>query len=159
MDAVKRGSDADINGLSISHKKFPAPSEGNESFVLKNAKQYQKEASGDAALSFDKGGTSWDNVDVNGKLGDRKYGHGASMFKEVDDDFGEKIIEITNNSRATSSLDQAARQVNAAGGKSIKWEISTDLGAKGLKQIFSQSNNPLIRAIEVVHLPQVTIIP
>jgi hypothetical protein len=159
LDAIKRGADANIDGLSISHKKFPAPSEGNESFVLKNAKQYQKEASGDAALSFDINGTSWDNIDVNGKLVDRKYGHGASMFKEVDDGFGEKIIEVTNNSRVTSSLDQAARQVSAAVDRPIKWEISIELGAKGLRQVFSQSNDPLIRAIEVVYVPQVIIIP
>ncbi|GAA4274607.1 hypothetical protein U6A24_16670 [Aquimarina gracilis] len=159
LDAVKRGSDANIDGLSISHKKFPIPSEGNESFVLKNAKQYQKEASGDAALSFDKNGTSWDNIDANGKLVDRKYGHGASMFKQVDDGFGGKIIEVTNKSRADASIAQAERQVSAAGGKPIKWEISTELGAKGLRDLFDNSPNSLIQAIEVVHVPQVTIIP
>jgi len=81
------------------------------------------------------------------------------MFKEVDDGFGGKEIEIINKNRVDSSLDQALRQVSAAEGKPIKWEISTELGAKGLKEIFENSDNALIRAIEVVHVPQVTIIP
>ncbi len=58
-------------------------------------------------------------------------------------------------------MQQAEAQVNAAEGSLFKWEISTDLGARarGIRQLFQQSNNPLIRAIEVVHVPQVTIIP
>ena len=52
LDAVQRASDANISGLSISHKKFPTLANGTDNFVLKNAKQYQAEASFDAGLSF-----------------------------------------------------------------------------------------------------------
>lgn len=159
LDAIRRSSDSGIDGVSISHKKFPEPAEGNSSFVLDNAKQYQKEASGDAALSFDKGGRSFDNVTPDGKLIDRKYGHSSSVFNEIDDGFGGTTINIKDQNRANSILQQAAAQVNAAGGSPIRWEISTDLGARGIGQLFNNSNNSLINAIEVVHVTQITIIP
>jgi len=156
FDAFKK---AESKGISVGHKKFPAvDDEGSSSFVLKNAKQYQAEASGDAALSLEKAGTSWDNIDDTGKLIDRKYGHGASIFKEVDDGFGGKIISISNNTRAQSILDQAKRQVNAAGGTSIKWEISTELGAKGIRYLFDLPANAALKNIDVVYVPQVKII-
>jgi hypothetical protein len=105
LDAVKKASDADIPGLSVSHKKFPGPANGTDNFVLKNAKQYQGEASGDAALSFNKGGVSFDDVAPDGKLVDRKYGHGSSIF---DEDGG-----VLNEERANSIIEQARRQLNA----------------------------------------------
>ncbi|MBK7130745.1 MAG: hypothetical protein IPM74_04030 [Crocinitomicaceae bacterium] len=160
LDAIKRTSDSGTSGVTISHKKFPTPSEGNESFVLKNAKQYQAEASGDAGLSFDKNGVSFDNVASDGTLIDRKYGHGGSIFNEVDDGLGGATIEIHNNSRVQSILDQAQRQVDAAGGSHIKWEVSTELGAKGIRYVFDNlTTSQLIKNIEVVYVPQVTIIP
>lgn len=160
LDAIRRTSDAGVDGVSISHKKFPTPSEGSGPFVLKNAKQYQAEASGDAGLSFDKGGRSFDNVTSDGKLIDRKYGHGPSVFNEVDDGFGGKVITIKDQNRANSILQQAQAQVNAAGGSPIRWEISTNLGARGIRQLFDNpANSQAIRNIEVVYIPQVTIIP
>ncbi len=152
FDAFKK---AESKGVSVGHKKFPAvDDEGSSSFVLKNAKQYQAEASGDAALSLEKAGTSWDNIDDAGKLIDRKYGHGASIFKEVDDGFGGKIIQVINTNRKNSIIEQATRQVNAAGGTPIKWEISTELGAKGIKDLFVKNGIN----IEVIYVQQVKII-
>ncbi|WP_158728885.1 MULTISPECIES: hypothetical protein [unclassified Flavobacterium] len=157
FDAFKK---AEAKGLSVGHKKFPAvDDEGSGSFVLKNAKQYQAEASGDAALSLEKASTSWDNIDDAGKLIDRKYGHGTSVFNQVDDGFGGKIISVKNQTRANSIIEQATRQVNAAGGTQIKWEISTELGAKGIKKLFDESDNILLKNIEVVFIPQIKIIP
>ena len=158
LDAVKRVSDSRIPAVQIKIKGFPTPEDGAENFVLNNAKQYQREASGDAFLSFEKNGISFDNIDGAGVLIDRKWGHSSSIFKEVDDGFGGKIIQVSNNTRANSILDQALLQVTAAPGARIRWEISTDLGARGIRQIFQGSNNPLIRNIEVVHVPQITII-
>lgn len=155
LDAVKRSSDANIQGLSISHKKFPAPANGTDNFVLKNAKQYQAEASGDAALSFNKGGVSFDDVAADGKLVDRKFGHGASVF---DEDGG-----VLNQVRANSIVDQARRQLAAVGGDGTKlrWEISTQTGANGIEQLFFDNSAliPGIDKIEVVYVAQKTIIP
>ena len=159
FDAFKK---VESKGVNIGHKKFPtinAEGEGSRSFVLNNAKQYQLEASGDAALSFEKAGTSWDNLDEAGKLIDRKYGHGASIFKEIDDGLGGKIISVSNNTRAQSIVDQATRQVNAANGTPIKWEISTELGAKGIRELFDLPANSTLKNIEVVYVPQVKTIP
>jgi len=128
-------------------------------YILKNAKQYQQEASGDAALSFEKGGVSWDNLDEAGKLVDRKYGHGNSIFQEIDDGLGGTKISVKNTKRRDAIIAQARSQVMAAGGTPIKWEISTDLGARGIRELFSESDNSLIRNIEVVYVPQVTVIP
>lgn len=155
LDAVTRSSNADITRLTISHKKFPSPASGTESFVMKNAKQFQAEASGDAALSFDKGGVSFDDVAVDGKLIDRKYGHGSSIF---DEDGG-----VINQVRANSIVDQARRQLAAVGGdgSKIRWEISTEAGANGIEQLFLDNSAlvPGIENIEVVHVIQKTIIP
>ena len=143
LDAVKRASDSNIDGVSI--KGFPEPADGNTSFILKNAKQYQREASGDAFLSFDKNGVSFDNVDEAGKLIDRKWGHN-SIF----DDAG----NIANQNRANSLLEQANRQLNAADGTPIKWEISTSKGAEDIQDFFELNNID----IEVVHKVQQTIL-
>jgi hypothetical protein len=163
LDAVKRSSDANIQGFSISHKKFPAPANGTDNFVLKNAKQFQAEASGDAALSFNKNGVSFDNVAADGKLVDRKFGHSSSIFDKVDDGF-ETIYQVTNQDRARSLLEQAQRQINSVGdGSKIRWEISTQDGANGIKQLFSDPNRlsefPGVDKIEVVYKAQITIIP
>lgn len=90
---------------------------------------------------------------------DRKYGHGSSIFKEVDDGLGGKRISVHNRQREEAIFEQAKTQVEAAGGTPIKWEISTDLGARGIRKLFSESDNQLIRRIEVVYVPQVKIIP
>jgi len=157
FDAFKK---AESKGVSIGHKKFPAiDDEGSGSFVLKNAKQFQAEASGDAALSFEKAGVSFDNLDDAGKLIDRKYGHGASIFNEVDDGFGNKIISVINDTRRQSILKQAKSQIDAASGTPIKWEISTELGAKGIRQLFDLPINSAMKNIEVVYVPQIKIIP
>jgi hypothetical protein len=155
LDAVKRTSDVNVPGVSIDHKKFPAPANGTDNFVLKNAKQFQAEASGDAALSFNKGGVSFDNVAADGKLIDRKYGHGSSIF---DEDGG-----VLNETRAQSLLSQAKKQLDAVGGdgSKIRWEISTDTGANGIEQLFFDNRNvfPGIENIDVVYVPQQVIIP
>jgi len=77
----------------------------------------------------------------------------------MDDGFGNKIISVGNQNRVNSILKQAEIQVNAAGGTPIKWEISTELGAKGIKDLFSKSDNLLIQSIEVKYVPQIQIIP
>lgn len=144
LDAVKRASDANIDAVTI--KGFPTPSEGNTSFVLANAKQYQLEASGDALLSFDKGGRSFDNVTTNGTLIDRKYGHGSSVFNADG--------TVHNQTRAQSILNQGQAQITAANGTPVKWEVSTELGADGIQNLFDANNIN----IEVVHVAQQTII-
>jgi len=146
LDAVKRTSDANVSGVSIGHKKFPTPSEGSDPFVLKNAKQYQAEASGDAGLSFDKGGRSFDNVASDGKLIDRKYGHGSSVFNADG--------TVKNQSRAQSILDQGQAQIDAANGTPIRWEVSTELGAEGIQNLFDNAGID----IEVIYVAQKTII-
>ncbi|MTI30957.1 hypothetical protein [Xanthovirga aplysinae] len=144
LDATKRASDANIDRVSI--KGFPTPAEGNTSFVLNNAKQYQREASGDAFLSFDKGGRSFDNVTFDGTLIDRKYGHGPSIFNADG--------TVHNQSRANSILNQGREQIAAAGGTPVKWEVSTELGADGIQALFDDAGIN----IEVVHVAQQTII-
>lgn len=108
---------------------------------------------------FDKGGRSFDNINDAGKLVDRKYGHGKSVFNEVDDGFGGKDIKIKNQTRVNKILEQAQGQVDAAGGSPIKWEVSTDLGARGIRQVFDQLGSPAVKNIEVVYVPQLTVIP
>ena len=147
LDGVKRASDANIEGLTVTHKKFPAPADGTDNFVLKNAKQYQGEASLDAGLSFEKGGVSFDNVAADGKLVDRKYGHGKSVF---DEDGG-----VINENRASSILKQAQRQLDAVDGDAskLRWEISTPEGAAGIEELFLNNNID----IEVKHVKQLLI--
>ncbi len=144
-DALRKVSDEGVDGVSLSHKKFPAPADGSDSFTLKNAKQYQAEASGDAALSFDKAGVSFDNI-ADGKLIDRKFGH-SSVFDSAGN--------VANDARARSILSQARRQLGAASGNPIRWEISSSGGANGIRNLFRRNGIN----IEVIHLPQITIIP
>ncbi len=165
LDAVKRASDGNIPGLSVSHKKFPQSSSGS-SYVLDNAKQFQRESSAginDANLSFDLNGTSFDDVAHDGKLIDRKFGHSSSIFDRVDTDL-EVVYNVTNQNRAQSLMEQAYRQVTAAGGDGakIRWEISTQDGAGGISQLFNDPLNynqfPGIQNIDVIHVAQQTII-
>jgi hypothetical protein len=118
--------------------------------VLRNAKQYQKEASGDATLSFDLNGVSFDNLAPDGKLVDRKWGHGPSVFNPDG--------TVRNQTRANSILQQAQRQLNAVGndGQKIRWEIETELGADGIEQLFLEnaSQFPGMSEIEVVRVAQ-----
>ena len=46
-----------------------------------------------------------------------------------------------------------------AGGSPIKWEISTELGAKGIRQLFDLPINSALKNVEVVYVPQIKIIP
>ncbi len=157
LDAVKRASDSNIASLKVTHKKFPAPADGTDNFVLKNARQYQAEASLDAGLSFEKGGVSFDDIATDGKLVDRKYGHSSSIFDKVEDELL-TVYEIKNQSRIQSILDQAQRQLNAVGndGSKLRWEISTADGAGGIKQLFEANSGaiPGIADIEVIHVAQ-----
>jgi hypothetical protein len=152
LDAVKRASDANIDGVSI--KGFPTPEDGSTSFILNNAKQYQLEASGDALLSFEKNGVSFDNVDAGGILIDRKYGH-SSVFNADG--------TVANPTRAKSILEQAKRQLNAVGGDGTKlrWEISSKGGADGIERLFLENaeNIPGLDKITVKYITQKNIIP
>ncbi len=161
LDGIKRASDANIPGLKVTHKKFPE-SAGSGGGYLIPAKNYQKAASGDADLSFEVGGRSFDNVAPDGKLVDRKFGHNNSIFDQVENEFGEVELIVSNESRIISLLNQANGQLNAAGGHPIRWEISTSTGADGIGQVFNglggYSNLPQFQginfnAIEVVHVP------
>jgi RHS repeat-associated protein len=150
LNALQRSSGANIPGLVVNHKKFPARSDGAPDFVLDNAKKYQEEASGDAGLSFELTGptgntVSFDDVDGSGALIDRKWGHGGKIFEKKIHPDGSTEIVTYNTSREQSILEQARRQIEAAGGNadnsftpttSIKWEISTELGAEGIEQLF-----------------------
>ena len=153
LDAIKKASDANIEGLSILHQKFPTPGDGKDPFILKNAKQYQKEASGDAGLSFDLNNVSFDDIEINGTLIDRKYGH-SSVFNSDG--------SVKQQSRANSILDQAERQINAAGGDAskVKWEISSTGGASGIEKLFLDNPRgfPGLENLKVDHVAQETII-
>ena len=142
LDGLKRASSANIPGMKVSHMKFNTPADGNTSYVLSNAKQYQKEASGDAGLSFNLNNVSFDNVSADGRLVDRKWGHSTSIFNSDGSPH--------NNSRVTSMIDQADRQIAAANGKPIRWEISTKLGAEGIQDLFDANDIP----IDVKYIPQ-----
>lgn len=113
--------------------------------MLSNAKKYQAEASGDAALSFEKNGVSFDNI-KDGKLIDRKYGHGDSVFNADG--------SVKNQTRANSIREQGIRQIEAADGAPVKWEVSTQKGADGIQDLFDNAGID----IEVVHVPQITIV-
>lgn len=158
LSAIERASVANISGTKISIKGFPTPEDGSVSFTLSNAKQYQLEASGDALLSFDittgSFSASFDNINSSGKLIDRKWGHSGIFEKNA----ATGAITIKNQDRVNSALAQAQRQVDAANGKPIRWEISTELGADGLRQSFQNAADSRIRSIEVVWIPQITII-
>ena len=160
MDAVKRASDADILGVKIVHKKFPESIGSGGSYLIP-AKNYQKAASGDANLSFELRGRSFDNIDLNGTLIDRKYGYGNSIFDEIENEFGEVDIIIHNPNRVKSILTQAKGQLDAANGKPIRWEISTSTGAQGIQSIFNGEFPLLLQdfpgvnfiVIEVINVP------
>jgi hypothetical protein len=136
LDAVKRASDANIPGLRITHKKFPESQVGSSGGYLIPAKLYQADASGDANLSFEIGDRSFDNVSEDGKLVDRKFGYGQSIFDRIENDFGEVEINVHNPARIKSLLTQAKSQLDATHGHQIKWEVSTEIGAEGIRSIF-----------------------
>ena len=171
ITAMKRVSDSNIEGLVLKYKKFPVSQTGS-SWVLDNAKKYQGtpirnadgkliSGSGDANLSFEYNGTSFDNV-IDGKLIDNKFGHGGSVFKETDDMFSEFIdeandldnITIINENRAKAILKQAERQIKAVDGKvEIEWHVSTELGAKGIQKLFDNAKPAPIN-IKVKYIKQ-----
>ena len=159
LDAVRRASDANIPGLSVGHKKFPELVDGSGGGYLVPAKLYQKAASGDANLSFEVGGRSFDDVASDGKLIDRKFGYSNSIFDRVENEFGEVDLVIHNLPRVKSLLTQAKGQLDAANGHPIRWEISTYTGTDGIQSIFN-GEFPLLledfqgvdfRVIEVVY--------
>ena len=162
LSAVERSSNANIAGTKIGIKKFPAPEDGSTTFISNNAKQYQLEASGDVYLSFEvthgSNSASFDNIDNAGRLIDRKWGHSGIFNKDANG-----VITVSNNTRIQSALTQADKQVKAANGRPIRWEISTELGADGLRQAFQNLLSTSvfdvrIRNIEVVYVPQLNII-
>ena len=81
---------------------------------------------------------------------------GNSVFDKVEDDLLGTVYDVTNTSRAKSMLAQAQRQLNAVGGDGTKlrWEISTETGAGGIKQLFSDpvnvQNIPGLDKIEII---------
>lgn len=161
LDAVKRASDGNISGMVVTHKKFPTPSNGNSSYVLEQAKIYQQgpgfdnagnvvKGSGDANLSFEVGGRSFDNVAPDGKLIDRKYGHGNSIFDRVEGEFGEVVLEASNPTRIRSLLRQAKGQISAANGHPIRWEIQSSTGADGIGQLFNGQLGDFLNEAEFV---------
>jgi hypothetical protein len=156
LTAVKRASDANIPGLKVTHKKFPE-SAGSGGSYLVPAKNYQKAASGDANLSFDIGGRSFDDIGTDGKLIDRKFGYGNSIFDKIEDEFGEVLLEVTNVTRIKAVLRQAKGQLNAANGKPIRWEISNQTGADGISGVFNGTIGNFINDIEFAGVPFNTI--
>lgn len=140
-DAWERVAKADVEGLKLKYKKFPEK-EGN--YVLEQAKKYQAKFSGDANLSFEHNGVSFDDF-KDGVLVDAKYGHGNSVFNKISDaewedlDIGDLI---KNEQRATSLVNQARRQIGAIQGTALKieWHISTELGAKGIEKLLQSRN-------------------
>ena len=156
--ALERASRADIPGLEISHLKFPAGRDGNPNFVLDNAKKYQEEASGDAGISYDLTApngnkVSFDNIDDSGALIDRKYGHGTTIFRREVDADGLSTVVPHNTNRINSIRTQALRQIEAAGGNAangftpttpIKWEISTEIGADGIRAFFEEEGIKIV---------------
>lgn len=153
LESIERAHNAGLNNMIVTHKKFPAPKDGSEPFVLRNAKKYQSEASGDAGLSFEIGGVSFDNISDIGKHVDRKYGHSAVFNADG---------SVKNQTRANSILDQAERQLNAVGGDGSKllWEISSSGGSKGIERLFLENprNLPGLEDIDVTHVIQKEVI-
>ncbi len=135
LDAVKRASDANIPGLKVGHKKFPESAESGGGYLIP-AKKYQKAASGDANLSFELNGRSFDDISLDGKLIDRKFGYGNSIFEKIEE-FEEVIYNATNDNRVRSLLTQAKGQLHDANGKPIRWEVSTPLGSEGIRALFN----------------------
>lgn len=77
---------------------------------------------------------------------DRKFGHN-SVILDADGN-------IINERRIESLVEQANRQLNAANGKPVRWEISSAQGAANLNQYFIDNGIN----ISVVHVAQVTIL-
>jgi len=55
-------------------------------------------------------------------------------------------------------METAESQANNAKdtGATVRWEIQTELGANGIRQLFNSSPLENIRNIEVVYVPQIT---
>ncbi len=157
LDAVQRASDANVNGLTVTHKKFPAPADGSDSYTLRNAKIYQAEASGDAGLEFRIGNAGWDDIDDAGILIDRKWGHGSTIFEKVDDGLGNISYNVKpgKDYRVDDIMKTAKRQVDNAGGNPIRWEVETEIGAEAIQDLFLKSQDPAIRKIKVKHVAQI----
>jgi RHS repeat-associated protein len=126
--------------IDIKTKRFPT----NGSWVLDQAKLYQKKFSGNADLSFELKGVSFD-AQNGSKLIDAKYGHGTSLFDAED-------LTIKNKGRGNKLLDQARRQRDAIDGTgyTIEWHVSTQTGADGLSKMFRDNG---IDWITVIHTP------
>jgi len=121
-----------LNGLQmqVKVKRFPLI---KGSWVSQKAKEYQKKFSGNADLSFEVNGVSFDAV-KDGVLIDAKFGHGSSIFDDA--------FEVKNTNRADKIIEQANRQLRAVGdsGTKIEWHISTEKGAEGIRKLFLDNN-------------------
>ncbi len=106
------------------------------------------EGSGDADLSFDLNGVSFDDVNEAGQLVDRKWGHADAVFN--------KDGTVKNTAREASILAQAERQLDAVGraATKIQWEVSSELGADGIRKLFDREGIN----IEVLWIPQKDIV-
>jgi hypothetical protein len=139
FDAWERVAKADLPDLKLVRKKFP---ERDGSWVLEQAKKYQGKFSGDADLSFDYKGVSFDDF-KDGVLVDAKFGHGKSIFNDLEGDFGDFDVDdiVKNDKRRRSILDQAKRQLDAVEGSNVKiqWKISSELGQKGIARLFQEA--------------------
>lgn len=125
--------------IEISGKRFPTGS-----WVLEQAKKYQAKFSGDADLSFNLNGVSFDAVKKD-KLIDTKFGHANAVFDP-------ETLDVVNKNRSKSLLEQAQRQKGAIDGTDykIEWHISTELGANGIRKLFEENN---VDWIKVIHTP------
>ncbi|ANE52825.1 Tox-REase-5 domain-containing protein [Flavisolibacter tropicus] len=151
FDAWERVAKADVEGLELKVKKFPVNSKRPD--VYNAAKEYQKKFSGDADLSFDLDGVSFDDF-KDGVLLDAKFGYGKSVFIKSIDDFEEYSIEVINKSLADKLIEQARRQLLVASKKGLKveWRVSNRLAENGITELFTKEalNNPLFKNIKIV---------
>jgi hypothetical protein len=89
-------------------------------------------------------------------LVDRKFGHGNSIFKEINNGVGEVNIVVHNDARIEAIFDQLSKQLKAVSnnGSKVKWEISTELGAKGIEELFKRNPKNILglENVEVVHI-------
>ena len=137
-------------GAKMGHKKFPEAANGSAGGALVPAKLYQKNASGDANLSFIVNDVSFDNVTDAGELIDRKFGYANSIFinsvfDKVNKEFVEINLKVHNPDRIGSLLDQARRQIDAANGKQIVWEVPFPLAKEGIDAVFRGDFPDLLR--------------
>jgi len=125
-----------LPAVAQKSKKFPTGT-----WVLDQAKAYQKKFSGNPDLSFELNKVSFDAQRGN-ILIDAKYGHGKSIFDE-------DTYDVKNMARANKLIDQAKRQRDAIAGTDykIEWRISSPEGAEGIRKLFSDNGVSWITVI------------